>query len=102
MTSCTAKHIRNYERYFIEMFSRAKKIYTYGDTDALFVKKTFGNDLYNFFKIKNVDACVKVAGRALSLDKCCRLFGVHIDGEQHNPKYDVLKMRACLQTIDNL
>ncbi len=99
---CEAKHIRNYERYFIDMFSRAKKIYTYGDTDALFVKKTFGNDLYNFFKIKNIDACVKVANRALSLDKCCKLFGVQVEGDLHNPKYDVLKMRACLQTIDNL
>ena len=99
---CESKHIRSFERYFIDMFSKAKKIYTYGDTDALFVKKTFGNDLYNFFKIKNIDASVKVANRALSLDRTCKLFGVHIDGDLHNPKYDTLKMRACLQKIEEL
>ncbi len=99
---CAAKHVQNFERYFIEMFSKAKKIYTYGDTDALFVKKTFGTELYNFFKIKNVDACVKVAGRALSLDRACKLFGVTVEGDLHNPKYDVIKMRACLDKVNSL
>lgn len=99
---CEAKHIQNFERYFIEMFSKAKKIYTYGDTDALFVKKTFGAELYNFFKIKNIDACVKVAGRALSLDRACKLFGVSVEGDLHNPKYDVIKMKACLDMVNAL
>ncbi len=99
---CEAKHIRTFERYFIDMFSKAKKIYTYGDTDALFVKKSFGNDLYNFFKIKNVDASVKVANRPLSLDKSCKLFGINIEGATHNPKYDVKKMRACLDAVSAL
>ena len=99
---CEAKHIRSYERYFIDMFSKAKKIYTYGDTDALFIKKTFGNDLYNFFKIKNIDACVKIASRVLSLDKSCKLFGINIEGDAHNPKFDVQKMRACLNVVENL
>ncbi len=99
---CEAKHIRSYERYFIDMFARAKKIYTYGDTDALFIKKSFGNDLYNFFKIKNVDACVKVASRVLSLEKSCKLFGIHIEGDCHNPRFDVEKMRACLHAVENL
>lgn len=99
---CEAKHVQNFERYFIEMFSKAKKIYTYGDTDALFVKKTFGAELYNFFKIKNIDACVKVAGRALSLDRACKLFGVSVEGDLHNPKYDVIKMKACLDMVNAL
>lgn len=99
---CEAKHVQNFERYFIEMFSKAKKIYTYGDTDALFVKKTFGAELYNFFKIKNIDACVKVAGRALSLDRACKLFGISVEGDLHNPKYDVIKMKACLDMVNAL
>lgn len=99
---CEAKHVQNFERYFIEMFSKAKKIYTYGDTDALFVKKTFGAELYNFFKIKNIDACVKIAGRALSLDRACKLFGVSVEGDLHNPKYDVIKMKACLDMVNAL
>ena len=99
---CEAKHIRNFERYFIDMFSKARRIYTYGDTDALFVKKTFGNDLYNFFKVKNIDASVKVANRVVSLDKACRLLGIDMKGDAHNPEYDVQRMRAVLDIVDNL
>lgn len=99
---CAAKHVHSFERYFIEMFAKAKKIYTYGDTDALFVKKTFGNDLYNFFKIKNIDASVRVANRVLSLDRACKLFGVDLEGDAHNPKYDVKRMRACLDKVEEL
>ncbi len=98
----SAKHIRTYENYFINMFSKAKKIVTYGDTDALFVQRTFGDDLFNFFKIKNVDASFRSDNRVVSLDKLSRLCDVHIDGVLHDPKYDVQVMRKCLEVIENL
>lgn len=99
---CSAKHIRSYEKYFIDMFVRAKRIYTYGDTDALFVKKSFGNDLFNFFKVKNIDASVKIGNRQLSLEKTCKLFGIHLEGAAHNPKYDVKRMQAYIEAAEQL
>lgn len=97
-----AKHINHFERYFVEMFSKARKIITYGDTDAYFVQNTFGEDLYNFFKIKNLDASLRLENRTISLDKCCKLCNVEVDGAEHDPKYDVIKMRKCLDYINNL
>ena len=98
----SAKHIKTFENYFITMFSKAKKIVTYGDTDALFVQRTFGDDLFNFFKIKNVDASFRSDNRIVSLDKLSRLCNVHVDGVLHDPKYDVQVMRRCLEVIENL
>lgn len=89
-----SEHIRAQRSTFLSLFKRAKKIYTYGDTDALFVRHTFGEDLYHLFKIKNVDASLKIGARVVSLDKACHLFGIEAQGQAHNPKFDVYKMRA--------
>lgn len=97
-----AKHIRSFEKYFINMFSRAKKIYTYGDTDSLFLKSSFGNDMFNFFRVRNVDCSMKIGNRVLSLEKSCRLMGVDLEGTAHNPKYDVQRMRAYLDKSEEL
>lgn len=91
-----AKYIHGYKNYFIDMFSKAKRIYTYGDTDALFIKYSFGDELYNFFKVKNVDVSVKLGNRTISLDNACKLFNVTVEGDSHDPKNDVLKMRAYM------
>ena len=98
----SAKHIKTYENYFVSMFSKAKKIVTYGDTDALFVQRTFGDDLFNFFKIKNIDASFRSDNRVVSLDKLSKLCNVTVEGELHDPKYDVKIMRKCLEVIENL
>ena len=98
----SAKHIRSYKSYFLSMFRKAKKIYTYGDTDALFVKSTFGDDMYNFFKVKNVDASLKLGNRILSLDKTCKLFGVNVEGDAHNPKCDVKKLIGYMEASSRL
>lgn len=99
---CDARHIHSFKGYFLDMFRRAKRIYTYGDTDALFVKTSFGEDAFNFFKVKNVDVCVRLGTRALSLDKTCRLFGIETEGEAHDPKNDVRKMRAYIEKSSEL
>lgn len=91
-----AKHINSYKNYFVDMFRQARRIYTYSDTDALFIKRTFGDDIYDFFKVKNIDMSLKFGNRVLSLDKACRLFDIHIDGDEHDPKTDVKKMRAYI------
>ena len=92
-----ARHIRAYRNYFIDMFKKAKKIYTYGDTDALFVKTSFGDDLYNFFKVKNVDVSMRMGSRTVSLDKACKLFGITVEGDEHDPKNDVEKMMKYME-----
>ncbi|MBE5760170.1 MAG: hypothetical protein E7332_09160 [Clostridiales bacterium] len=97
-----APHIERFQNYFIDMFRQAKKIYTYGDTDALFVKHSFGDHIYNFFKVRNVDMSVKLGNRNLSLDKTCKLFGIKIDGEEHDPKIDVEKMMAYMEATKQL
>ena len=97
-----APHINKFKRYFIDMFSKAKKIVTYGDTDAFFVQKTFGDDLYNFFKIKNSDVSIHYGNTSISLEKLCKLCNVQMDGAVHDPKIDVLKMRRCLEIINEL
>ena len=91
-----AKHVNSYKQYFVDMFRKARRIYTYGDTDALFIKRTFGDDVYDFFKVKNIDISMKFGNRILSLEKCCKLFGIEIEGDAHNPKFDVKKMRAYI------
>ena len=91
-----SKHINSFKQYFVDMFRQARKIYTYSDTDALFIKRTFGDDIYDFFKVKNVDMSMKFGNRVLSLDKACKLFGIDIAGDHHDPKTDVKKMRAYI------
>ena len=97
-----ANHIRSYLRYFSSMFSKARKIYTYGDTDALFIKSTFGVEMYNFFKVKNVDCSLRVGSRTVSLEKTCKLFNIDLEGVLHDPKYDVQCMQAYLQKSEEL
>lgn len=97
-----ARHIHGFRAYFKDMFRRARHIYTYGDTDALFVKYSFGDEIYNFFKVKNVDMSLRTGNRTLSLDKTCKLFGVEIEGDEHDPKNDVLKMKAYMEKIKEL
>lgn len=97
-----ARHIRAYRNYFIDMFKKAKKIYTYGDTDALFVKTSFGEELYNFFKVKNVDVSMRIGSRTISLDKACSLFNITIEGSEHDPKNDVIKMMKYMEAGENL
>ncbi len=97
-----AKHIHAYRSYFIELFKRARHIYTYGDTDALFLKYSFGDELYNFFRVKNVDMSVRMGNRTLSLDKTCALLGITVEGDEHDPKNDVLKMRAYMDKVKQL
>ena len=101
-TLLSAKHIKTYINYFLSMFRKAKRIYTYGDTDALFVKTTYGEDVYNYFKVKNVDASLKLGNRTLSLDKTCKLFGVHVEGDAHNPKCDVKKLIGYMEESKKL
>ena len=62
---CACKHISSFQEYFADMFRQAHRICTYGDTDAMFIKNTFGNDLYHFFKVKNVDVSVRLGNRVL-------------------------------------
>lgn len=97
-----AKHIANYKKYFVTLFRRADKIFTYGDTDALFVKTSFGTEVFNFFKVKNVDMSMRIGSRAVSLDKCCKLFGIQLDAPSHHPKYDVKKMMAYMKASEDL
>ena len=92
-----ARHIRAYKNYFIDMFRRAKHIYTYGDTDALFIKTSFGEDLYNFFKVKNIDVAMRMGSRTISLDKACGLFNINTEGDEHDPKNDVEKMMKYME-----
>lgn len=96
------KHIHSFKRYFAQMFSDAKKIYTYGDTDALFVKHTYGEEMFRLFKTRNVDMCVRLGNRQLSLEKTCHLFGIELDGDAHNPKTDVLRMKEYINRISQL
>ena len=95
-------HIRTFRYQFMEMFREARKIYTYGDTDAMFVKYSFGDEVFKFFKQKNVDASVKIANRAISLDRACKLFGIYVSGDDHDPMTDVKKMQACLMRSTEL
>ena len=97
-----ARHIRAYRNYFIDMFKKAKKIYTYGDTDAQFIKTSFGEELYNFFKVKNVDVSMRMGSRTISLDKACMLFGINTEGEEHDPKNDVEKMMKYMEAGEKL
>ncbi len=97
-----APHIAHFEQYFMDMFKQAKHIYTYGDTDALFVKHTYGDRVYNFFKVRNIDASVKLGNRNLSLNKACKLFGVTVEGDEHDPKIDVLKMMGYMEAVKGL
>jgi hypothetical protein len=99
---CDARHIRSYERYFMKMFMQANKIYTYGDTDSLFVKSTFGNEMYNFFKVKNIDCSLRIGNRVLSLEKTCKLFNINMEGVTHNPRFDVQRMRAYYDIASQL
>ncbi len=98
----SARHVRSREYYFLDMFRRADRIYTYGDTDSLFVKHSFGEQIYKFFTVKNVDVSMRMAGRTLSLDKVCRIFGVDVEGSTHDPKVDVLKMMAYIEACDRI
>lgn len=97
-----AKHILHYKSYFIDLFRRADKIFTYGDTDALFVKSSFGNEMFDFFKVKNVDVSMRIGSKVMSLDKCCKLFGIEMDAPSHHPKYDVKKMLAFMKASEEL
>ena len=97
-----AKHICSYKDYFLSMFRQARKIYTYGDTDSLFIKNTFGVDVYNFFRVKNLDISLRIGHRTLSLDKTCKLFGLEFTGASHNPKVDVQKMRGYIDASNRL
>ncbi len=98
----SARHVKSREYYFLDMFRRADKIYTYGDTDALFVKHSFGDQIYNFFRVKNVDVSMRMAGKTLSLDKVCRIFNLDIAGAEHDPKVDVIKMMSFVQACENI
>ncbi len=97
-----SRHIHGYRGYFMDLFKRARHIYTYGDTDALFLKYSFGEDMYNFFRVKNVDVSVRMGSRTLSLDKTCNLLGISVEGGEHDPKTDVLKMMGYMNKIKEL
>lgn len=98
----SSRHIRAYKNYFIDMFKKARHIYTYGDTDALFIKNSFGEDLYNFFKVKNVDVSMRMGARTISLDKACSLFDISVPGDDHDPKNDVIKMMKYMEAGEKL
>ena len=97
-----APGIEHFQNYFIDMFRQARKIYTYGDTDAYFIKNTFGEHVFNMFKARHVDMSVKLGNRNISLMKACRLFGVEVEGEEHDPKIDVKRMMAYMEATKDL
>lgn len=97
-----SRHIHGYRGYFMDLFKRARHIYTYGDTDALFLKYSFGEEMYNFFRVKNVDVSVHMGNRTLSLDKTCKLLDIHVEGGDHDPRTDVIKMMKYMQKVKEL
>lgn len=97
-----SRHIHGFRGYFIDLFKRARHIYTYGDTDALFIKYSFGEEMYNMFRVKNVDVSARMGNRTLSLDKTCKLLDIVIEGGEHDPKTDVLKMMAYMDKVKEL
>lgn len=97
-----SRHINSFESYFMNMVRRATKIYTYGDTDALFIKYTYGENFYNYFKVKNVDCSVRVGPSVLSLDRATRLFNIDIEGVSHDPRYDVERMMMIVEAAKTI
>lgn len=98
----SSEYIGSYKRYFVDMFRLARKIYTYGDTDSLFVKNTFGDEVYTFFRVKNIDSSMRIGSRTVSLNKACSLLGVDVPNVSHNPRYDVIKLRSYLEASNRL